>query len=399
MPGTEARPHGRLAPQRALEQFRSELPWLVAQIASAIQAEVPAYAGGIGGERRFKIETALRFGLREFAEYSAGKARLDIGVASCFKHLGWSEGFDGQTTEALRGAFNVAAREVWAALHRITLDQGLTVLVLGRLGDALFGMSAKLWVQVEDGYRVGQTNFDDSRDQCQAKLARCLLGDESVGDLETLADNASWQLPPSSLVVCAEAPERVSDLESELSQAGAFVFVDEALAVAVCDVSAKAEVLDCFVGLISDVPVTISPPAQPSQLVDAVKLALRAHLLIYSHVIPCTQIVDCSQHKIVLWLQSEPLLRDLIVDEMLTPFDGLTSRRRTVLATTMVAWLEHGRTAPAVAKQLGVHPQTVRYRLQQLKVLMGHRLDDPEAAFQTLMALKAILPLWTSTSG
>lgn len=397
MPGIEARPHGRLAPQRALEQFRSDLPWLVAQIASTIQAEVPAYAGRIGGARRLQIETALRFGLREFAEYSAGKARLDIGVASCFKHLGWLEGFEGQTTEALRGAFNVTAREVWAALHRITLEQGLTVLVLGRLGDALFGMSTKLWVQVEDGYRLGQTSFGDSRDR--DKLARYLLGDESVADLETLADNVCWQLPPSSLVVCAEAPEQTSDLKSELSQAGAFIFVDEALAVAVCDAHAKAEILDCFVGLIGDVPVTISPPAQPSQLVDAVKLALRAHLLIHSHAIPCTQIVDCSQHKLALWLQSDPFLRDLMVEEMLAPFEGLTSRRRIVLAATMAAWLEHGRTAPAVAKQLGVHPQTVRYRLQQLKVLMGHRLDDPEAAFQTLMALKAILPLWTSSSG
>lgn len=148
MVGTEARPHGRLAPQRALEQFRSDLPWLVAQTASAIQAEVPTYAGRIDGERRSMIETALRFGLRELAEYSAGKARLDIGPASYFKHLGWTEGFHGRTLEALRGAFTVTAREVWAALHRITLEQGLTVLVLGRLGDALFGMSTRLWGQV-----------------------------------------------------------------------------------------------------------------------------------------------------------------------------------------------------------------------------------------------------------
>lgn len=199
--------------------------------------------------------------------------------------------------------------------------------------------------------------------------------------------------------MCAEAPEQMSDLKSELSQTGAFIFVDEALALVVCSERAKAEVLDCFVGLIGDVPVTISPPAPPSEMVDAVKLALRAHLLIHSHVIPRAQIVDCSQHKLALWLQSDPLLRDLMVEEMLTPLEGLTSRRRIVLAATMVAWLEHGRSAPAVAKELGVHPQTVRYRLRQLKVLMGYRLDDPEVAFQTLMVLKAILPLWTASSG
>jgi DNA-binding PucR family transcriptional regulator len=36
-----------------------------------------------------------------------------------------------------------------------------------------------------------------------------------------------------------------------------------------------------------------------------------------------------------------------------------------------------------------VHPQTVRYRLKQLRELFGARLEDPEARFELALALRA----------
>ena len=42
----------------------------------------------------------------------------------------------------------------------------------------------------------------------------------------------------------------------------------------------------------------------------------------------------------------------------------------------------------AVAAELGVHPQTVRYRLRQLRELFGTRLEDPEARFELSLALR-----------
>jgi len=41
-----------------------------------------------------------------------------------------------------------------------------------------------------------------------------------------------------------------------------------------------------------------------------------------------------------------------------------------------------------VAAELGVHPQTVRYRLRQLRELFGTRLEDPEARFELSLALR-----------
>jgi DNA-binding PucR family transcriptional regulator len=41
-----------------------------------------------------------------------------------------------------------------------------------------------------------------------------------------------------------------------------------------------------------------------------------------------------------------------------------------------------------VAAALGVHPQTVRYRMTRLRELFGERLEDPEARFELGLALR-----------
>jgi DNA-binding PucR family transcriptional regulator len=36
-----------------------------------------------------------------------------------------------------------------------------------------------------------------------------------------------------------------------------------------------------------------------------------------------------------------------------------------------------------------VHPQTVRYRMRQLRDLFGERLEDPDSRFELALALRA----------
>ena len=45
--------------------------------------------------------------------------------------------------------------------------------------------------------------------------------------------------------------------------------------------------------------------------------------------------------------------------------------------------------SPPIAAALDVHPQTVRYRVRQLRDLFGERLEDPEARFELSLALRA----------
>ena len=57
------------------------------------------------------------------------------------------------------------------------------------------------------------------------------------------------------------------------------------------------------------------------------------------------------------------------------------------LADTLRAWLLHQGRRDDVAAALFVHPQTVRYRMGQLRDLYGDRLEDPETVLALTIAL------------
>ncbi|MBT2511486.1 helix-turn-helix domain-containing protein [Streptomyces sp. ISL-98] len=88
----------------------------------------------------------------------------------------------------------------------------------------------------------------------------------------------------------------------------------------------------------------------------------------------------------LLLLQDEFLLRTMAALH-LRPLAGLTSRREAQLAETLLAWLE-GRGVAAAAQALGLHPQTVRYRMRQIERLFGPTLQSPRTRFEIELALK-----------
>ena len=62
------------------------------------------------------------------------------------------------------------------------------------------------------------------------------------------------------------------------------------------------------------------------------------------------------------------------------------------LAETLRSWLLHQGRRDDVAAHLHVHPQTVRYRMTQIRELFGDRLRDPAAVRDLVVALGATGP-------
>src|ERR671922_250140 len=81
-------------------------------------------------------------------------------------------------------------------------------------------------------------------------------------------------------------------------------------------------------------------------------------------------------------------LADDLAASRLAPLASLPDGPRARLTETLRAWLDRPGQVQAVAAELGVHPQTVRYRLRQLRELFGTRLEDPEARFELALALR-----------
>ena len=84
---------------------------------------------------------------------------------------------------------------------------------------------------------------------------------------------------------------------------------------------------------------------------------------------------------------NEPGLAARLAAHTLTPLEHLRPAARRTLAETLYAWLRaQGQVIPT-AKALNTHPQTIRYRLRNLRQIFGDTLDDPDARLKLQIAL------------
>jgi DNA-binding PucR family transcriptional regulator len=100
--------------------------------------------------------------------------------------------------------------------------------------------------------------------------------------------------------------------------------------------------------------------------------------------------VDADEHLPALVLAADPeALADLRA-RALAPLDGLRPASRDKHPETLRSRLLHqGRREAGGAEQF-LHPQTVRYRMGQLRELYGERLDDPQQVLHLVLALGAV---------
>ena len=76
----------------------------------------------------------------------------------------------------------------------------------------------------------------------------------------------------------------------------------------------------------------------------------------------------------------------------LAPLADLTERASERMRETALAYLDHQGNSVAMARALHLHPQTVRYRVNRLRELLGEQLDDPGARFELEVALRSQPP-------
>jgi DNA-binding PucR family transcriptional regulator len=115
---------------------------------------------------------------------------------------------------------------------------------------------------------------------------------------------------------------------------------------------------------------------------SAARLALAGGL-------PADGLIVAEEHLVLLALHADPALAEALAQEALAPLAEVAEPARERLRETLRAWLDQPGQVQAVAGVLGVHPQTVRYRVRQLRDLYGPGLEDPERRLALALALRA----------
>jgi DNA-binding PucR family transcriptional regulator len=97
--------------------------------------------------------------------------------------------------------------------------------------------------------------------------------------------------------------------------------------------------------------------------------------------------IDTETHLPELILGADPLAMEDLRRQVLAPLGELRPAVAEKLQETLRAWLLHHGRREEIATALFVHPQTVRYRMQQLRDVYGDRLNDPDWVLRLTLAL------------
>ncbi len=96
---------------------------------------------------------------------------------------------------------------------------------------------------------------------------------------------------------------------------------------------------------------------------------------------------DTEDHLAALVLTADPQALADLRSQVLAPLAELRPGTAEKLEDTLRSWLLHHGRREEMAEELFVHPQTVRYRMGQLREVYGDRLEDPATVLALTVAL------------
>ena len=381
-------------PPELAAALRPALQDLAPSIIRAIGEEVPAYArpleGPFGRALRIGVERALARFVDGIEDPGAG----DGGAREIYVALGRGEMRAGRSLDALLSAYRIGARLAWERFLAAGEAAGHEPQTLYRLASAIFDYIDGISAESAEGFTQEHAAAEGERQRRRRALARLLARDDvSAEEVHDLARLAAWARPEHvAALVTGDANGEEPDADRLASRLGTDVIAvaEGSLAIAwVPDPQAPGRRAQ-LEAAVEEGPTALGSTVALGRAPVSLLRARAAHGLALEGLIASDRLVVADEHLPALLLHGgdRTLAADLAAGA-LAPLTELRPGPRGRLRATLRAWLDHPGQVTRVAGELHVHPQTVRYRVAQLRELFGDRLDDPDARFELALALRA----------
>ena len=383
-------------PSHAADVLRPVLPSLADEIIVTIAREVPGYQRAMGGTFGKVVRSAIEVALGRFLDSLAEPTAISDRARETYVALGRGELHAGRSLDALLAAYRIGARIAWRRFVEAGQAGGLEPEALYALGEAIFNYIDELSAESAEGYAAEQAAEAGERRRRRRRLVRLLAMDPPPAEADALAaaTAAGWELPRSlaALVVAGTSPgDGDGDADAEAERlardlaAGAIAAAQEdgTLLALLPDPDAPGRRRQVE-AVLEDRAAGLGPTVPWTRTATTVRRATAAQRLAAG-----AGLVVAGEHLRALLLASDASLAADMAEAHLAPLAGLPAVSGERLRATLRAWLDRPGQIQAIAAELAVHPQTVRYRVRRLRELFGDRLDDPEARFDLALALRA----------
>jgi hypothetical protein len=402
MPQT-SRPYEAVPPQAA-DVLRPVLPGLADETIAAIAREVPGYARDMEGDFGRAVRAGVEVAFTRFVDLLADPHPEPARSARTYVDLGRGEFHAGRSLDALLAAYRVGARIAWRRFVQAGVAGGLSPDAIYALGEAIFAYIDELSAESAEGYAEEQTAAAGESERRRRRLVRLFAQDPPPGQeaIRTAAAGAGWALPRGGLAALVAAVAETGEpgealldstaarLARQLGEGAIGAEAFGAALVIVPDPDAPGR-RRRLAAAITEHPVALGPTVPWAEALRSVRRAVATERLAAAGRLAAregTQLRVADDHLVDLLLAADTALAAELAAGRLAPLDELGEGPRARLRETLAAWLDRPGQVQAVAEALGVHPQTVRYRVRQLRDLFGARLDDPDARFELALALR-----------
>jgi len=373
---TRSRPAAAVA-----DALEDGLDRLVEEVIEAVVAAVPPFHEWLDGDNA--VRRGVDQGLRGFVELLRGGDDAHLPGQRTYFDFGRSEHRSGRSLDAVLTAYRVGAQAAWRGMARDGEAAGIDPHVLYALAESIFAYIDRISSATAEGFAHEQSLAASERADGRNRLAELLLRDPPAEPdaIEEAAALAQWRVPCCVAVIAVresrpvrELTRRVPDVISARIDGVAYVVLPDPDGPG-RERAARGVLGSCRAGL--------------GPVVDVREVRESARQARLALGLSSGQLVDAREHRVELLLAQDPALARSLAAELGDALALLSPPAQQRLVQTLEMWLAHQGEVRPTADALHVHMQTVRYRLAQLRELLGDRLDTAAGRLELELALRA----------
>ena len=404
------RPYEAVPPEAA-EVLRPVLPGLADETIAAIAREVPGYARAMEGEFGQVVRLGVEVALQPLRR-PARRPRARRGAARAAPTSTSAAASSTPAAASTRCSPPTASARGWpGAASSRPASPAASPPAIYSLGEAIFAYIDELSAESAEGYAEEQTAAAGESERRRRRLVRLLAQDPPPG-----AGGRAHRRRRGGLDAAARRRGRARRRRPPSDGAPGEALLDSIaarLARRLGEGAIGAEAFGAAIVFVPD-PDAPGPPPPAEAAVERRPAALgptvvgrwprgaardrardRLARRRAGRGAPAggagRGLVVADDHLADLLLAADPAVAADLAASRLAPLAELADGPRARLRETLAAWLDRPGQVQAVAAALDVHPQTVRYRVRQLRDLFGERLEDPDARFELALALRVAM--------
>ncbi|MFD3681043.1 helix-turn-helix domain-containing protein [Streptomyces sp. NPDC058613] len=381
--------------ERFISLASTEIPTLSLEVMQQIHAQFPQVVEIFDDHGVSGVLTRIRLALGPFVESvrAAGGPKIAGDGAVRFREAAASldrcETLPGPALDFMRAVYRFGARVSWRRLTEIADGVGIPPAAMYELAEAGFDYIEALVGEATRDQLSNESLAAGERLRRQCRLVGLLLADQPA-DLEATAQyaaNIGWRLPETVAIAVLNRNENM--LLPPALGTGILLDWESEQPRLVVPGSAQAGRADALRQALPGWSGALGPTVPLAQAARSLHWAQTAVGLIAAGALPSRGVLDCAEHTTALLLLPPAELIDDLAAGCLAPLAACRPGQADRLADTLLAWLQTRGGAAEVAARIGVHPQTVRYRMRQLRELWGDALDDHDQRFALELVLRA----------